>query len=92
MNSSQRVRRALTRSGRPDRVPLQFDLSRPLAELFGARLGIATHYTPAWFEDITYRISNNELRVAMGSDCVVVGMGLPLSYAPAVLPGGAHRE
>ena len=80
MNSKQRVLTALTRHGLPDRVPLQFDLSRALADQFSARAGIPTHYTTAYYEDVTYRLSNNDLRVAMGSDCVIVGAGLPRDY------------
>ncbi|MEN6536567.1 MAG: uroporphyrinogen decarboxylase family protein [Bryobacteraceae bacterium] len=64
----------------PDRVPIQFDLCRSLLDTFGARYGIPVHYTNAWFDDLTYRISGNELRVAMGSDCVVAGIGMPRGY------------
>src|SRR5512147_828634 len=81
MNSKERVRLALTRQGLPDRVPLQFDLSRGLLDKFGQKYGIPVHYTTAYYEDVTYRLSANELRVAMGSDCVVVGAGLPRGYA-----------
>ena len=42
--------------------------------------GIPVHYTTAYYEDVTYRLSANELRVAMGSDCVVVGASLPRGY------------
>jgi uroporphyrinogen decarboxylase len=80
MNSRERVETALRRTGVPDRVPLQFDLCRSLLDDFGAKLGIPVHYTTAWYEDVTYRLSANELRVAMGSDCVVVGAGLPRGY------------
>jgi uroporphyrinogen decarboxylase len=81
MNSKERVMRALRREGLPDRVPLQFDLCRSLLEAFGARHGIAVHYTTSYYEDLTYRISANELRTAMGSDCVVVGGSLPAGYS-----------
>lgn len=80
MNSRERVRTSLKRQGLPDRVPLQFDLSRPLLEKFSERYRIPVHYTQAYYEDVTYRISGNELRVAMGSDCVLVGAGLPRGY------------
>ena len=73
MNSRERVITALRRTGTPDRVPLQFDLCRKLTDAFGAKLSIPVHYTTSYFEDVTYRISANELRTAMGSDCVVVG-------------------
>ena len=64
----------------PDRVPLQFDLCRGLLEKFSQKYRVPVHYTTSWYEDVTYRISGNELRVAMGSDCVVVGASLPRNY------------
>jgi uroporphyrinogen decarboxylase len=84
MNSKQRVTLALTRTGLPDRVPVQFDLSRPLCEYFSSLLGIPALYTTAYYEDVTYRISANELRLAMGSDCVIVGASLPAGYTHPV--------
>lgn len=80
MNSKERVLTAMKREGLPDRVPLQFDLSRALLEKFGEKYGIPIHYTAAYYEDVTYRLSGNELRIAMGSDCVVVGASLPRGY------------
>lgn len=84
MNSRERVITTLTRSGVPDRVPLQFDLCRALTDAFGEKLGIPIHYTTSYFEDLTYRISANELRTAMGSDCVMVGGSLPRGYSHPV--------
>jgi uroporphyrinogen decarboxylase len=81
MKPRDRVLRALRREGLPDRVPLQFDLCRSLLEDFGAKLGITVRYTTSYYEDVTYRISANELRTAMGSDCVVVGGSLPAGYS-----------
>ncbi len=80
MNSKERVLTALRRQGLPDRVPLQFDLSRALLDKFGQKYGLPVHYTTSYYEDVTYRISANDLRVAMGSDCVVVGGSLPRGY------------
>lgn len=80
MNSKERVLTALKRSGTPDRVPIQFDLCRSLLETFGKKYNIPVHYTTSYFEDVTYRISSNELRTAMGSDCVIVGGSLPAGY------------
>lgn len=80
MNSRERVNTALRRTGLPDRVPLQFDLCRQLTDAFGEKLGIPIHYTTSYFEDVTYRISANELRTTMGSDCVIVGGSLPSGY------------
>lgn len=88
MNSKERVRRALTRSEVPDRVPLQFDLSRALTEKFSVKYGLPAQFTTSYFEDVTYRISANDLRVAMGSDCVVVGASLPRGYQHPVDPNG----
>ena len=84
MNSRERVKTVFTRSGVPDRVPLQFDLGRHLTEKFGEKYNIPIHYTTSYYEDLTYRISANELRIAMGSDCVVVGGSLPSGYSHPV--------
>jgi uroporphyrinogen decarboxylase len=59
---------------------LQFDLCRDLLGKFSLKYQVPAHYTPCWFEDVTYRISGNELRLAMGSDCVIVGASLPRDY------------
>ena len=84
MNSRERVKMVFERSGVPDRVPLQFDLCRQLTDQFGEKYNIPIHYTTSYFEDVTYRISANELRTAMGSDCVIVGGGLPRGYSHPV--------
>lgn len=81
MNSKERVRKALRRDGTPDRVPVQFDLCRSLLEDFSSKYGIPVHYSPSYYEDLMYRTSGNELRIAMGSDCVIVGGGLPAGYS-----------
>ena len=74
MNSRERVLKAWGKmEGMPDRVPVQFELCRQLYEHFGKELGIPATYTENLYEDVTYRISANELRVAMGSDVVVTG-------------------
>lgn len=88
MNSKRRVLAALTRKGLPDRVPLQFDLCRSLLEECGAKYGIPVQYNRSVYEDVTYRISANDLRTAMGSDCVVVGAGLPAGYEHPVTADG----
>lgn len=88
MNSKQRVITALTRKGLPDRVPLQFDLCRSLLEQFGQKYGIPVQYNRSYYEDVTYRISANDLRTAMGSDCVVVGAGLPAGYEHPITADG----
>jgi uroporphyrinogen decarboxylase len=88
MNSRERVWRALKRKGLPDRVPLQFDLSKQLLELFSQKYHIPIHYSRAYYEDVTYRLSGNEIRIAMGCDCVTVGGGLPRGYEPVVDENG----
>jgi uroporphyrinogen decarboxylase len=81
MNSRERVLKAFKRlPGFPDRVPIQFDLCRQLCDHFGAELGIPIHYTENPYEDVTYRISANELRVAMGSDVVITGASVSDDY------------
>lgn len=74
MNSRERVLKAFRKiPGLPDRVPVQFDLCRQLTDHFAAIYGINANYTENLYEDVTYRISANELRVAMGSDVVITG-------------------
>jgi uroporphyrinogen decarboxylase len=50
-------------------------------EAFGCKHDIAVEYTISYYEDVTYRISANALRTAMGSDCAVVGGSLPAGYS-----------
>lgn len=74
MNSRERVLKAFKiLPGLPDRVPIQFEMCRQLCDHFGKELEIPVNYTENLYEDVTYRISANELRVAMGSDVVVTG-------------------
>lgn len=74
MNSRERVLKAFKKlPGLPDRVPLQFDLCRQLSEHFAQKLGIPAKFTDNPYEDVTYRISANEVRLALGSDVVVTG-------------------
>jgi uroporphyrinogen decarboxylase len=81
MTPRERVLKAFKRlPGLPDRVPLQFDLCRQLADHFGKELGIPVNYTENLYEDVTYRISANELRLAMGSDVVVTGASVSDNY------------
>jgi uroporphyrinogen decarboxylase len=81
MNSRERVLRAFKRlPGLPDRIPIQFDLCRQLADHFGKIMDIPVHYTENLYEDVTYRISTNELRLAMGSDVVITGASVSDGY------------
>jgi len=76
MNSRERVLKAFKKmEGLPDRVPIQFDLCRQLLEKFGKELGIPVSYTDNLWEDVTYRISGNEIRLALESDIVITGVG-----------------
>jgi len=78
----ERVKIALKRERVPDKVPLEFDLCKSLLEKFSKKLNIPLNYTRSYYEDLTYRISGNEIRTALGSDCVIVGAGLPEEYSP----------
>lgn len=81
MNSRERVLKAFrVIPGLPDRVPIQFDLCRQLADHFGKQLGIPVNYTENPYEDVTYRISANELRVAMGCDVIITGASVSDNY------------
>ena len=82
MNSKERVRLALTRKGIPDRIPIQFDLCKSLIEHFSVKLGIDPGYCWSYYEDLSYRISANEIRTRLGSDCVVVGGSTAADFSP----------
>ena len=74
MTSKDRVFHAFKKKeGLPDTLPIQFDLCPQLIDYFSRELGIEPEYVPSYYEDLTYRISANNIRVAMGSDCIVVG-------------------
>ncbi|MFV2068880.1 MAG: hypothetical protein ACC645_18090, partial [Pirellulales bacterium] len=93
MNSRERVLKAFRKlDGEPDRVPIQFDLCRQLLEHFGEKLGIPVHYTNNLYEDVTFRISGNEIRTAMGSDVVVTGASERAGFKPAVARDGTWRN
>ena len=83
MNSRTRVLKAFRKlDGNPDRVPLQFDLCRQLADIFGKMLGTEPDYSLSYYEDLTYRISANEIRTKLGSDVVVVGGSVASGFMP----------
>lgn len=93
MNSKERVFKAFKKKeGLPDRVPVQFDLCRQHTETFGRKLGIKPDYALSYYEDLTYRISANEIRTKMGSDVVVVGGTVPNGYAPEQVHGDITRN
>ncbi len=81
MTSRDRVLRTFGKlPGRADRVPMQFEMCRQLTDHFSKELGIPAHYTENLYEDVTYRISANELRTEMGSDVVVTGASVSDNY------------
>ncbi len=89
MNARERVLKAFKKmDGIPDRVPVQFDLCKQHLEYFGKKLNIPVSYTNNLFEDVTYRVSGNEIRLAMGSDVVVTGAGVCDDFKTEVLPDG----
>jgi uroporphyrinogen decarboxylase len=89
MNSRERVLRAFKKiEGLPDRVPIQFDLCRALTEHFARTLGVEAEYAGSYYEDLTYRISANEIRTRLGSDVIVVGGTVASGFTPERLDGG----
>jgi uroporphyrinogen decarboxylase len=79
--------------GRPDRVPLQFDLCESLLAHFSRELDIPLNITRNLYEDVSWRISGNEVRVALGSEIVVTGTSEAADYRPDYLPDGRwHNE
>lgn len=86
MISRERVLKAFKKiEGIPDRVPIQFDLCRQHIQSFGKIHGIEPDYALSYYEDLTYRISANEIRTRMGSDVVVVGGTVPYGYTPEII-------
>ncbi len=88
MTSKERVLHAFRRlEGPPDRVPFQFDLCRSLTDHFVATLALSPDYALSYYEDLTYRISANAIRTALGSDVVVVGGQVRSDFQPQVVEG-----
>ena len=93
MTSRERVLKAFGKmDGAADRPPLQFDLCRKLIEDFGGRLGIKPDYSLSYYEDLTYRISANDIRTAIGSDAVVVGGTVRKGFVPEPVSDTASRN
>ena len=83
MTSRERVLKAFNlMEGKQDRSPVQFDLCKQLIEEFGKELNITPDYSSSYYEDLTYRISANDIRTALGSDVVVVGGTVPTGFVP----------
>lgn len=68
MNSKERVRLTLTREGIPDRIPIQFDLCKSLIEYYSQHLGIDPGFSWSYYEDLSYRISANEVDLRSCTD------------------------
>jgi uroporphyrinogen decarboxylase len=87
MKPRERVLKAFRKmNGLPDRVPIQFELCRQLNDHFSKKLNIPVHYTNNMYEDVTYRISCNEIRLALGADVVVTGAAEANDYKKVVEP------
>jgi uroporphyrinogen decarboxylase len=83
MSSRERVLKAFGKmEGTPDRPPVQFDLCRSLTDHFGRKLGMEPEYSVSYYEDLTYRISANEIRTRLGSDVAVVGGTVAEGFKP----------
>lgn len=67
MTSKERVLKAITRDGLPDRVPIQFDLSEPLIEKFSKKYNLPYKLNRSYYEDLTFRIGANSIRTSSGS-------------------------
>ncbi len=90
MTSRERVLKAFRKLPRnPDRAPLQFDCAQPLLEHFSKTLDVPLNYTHNMYEDVTYRISGNEIKLALGSDIIVTGAGRPTGYTPQIQADGS---
>jgi len=74
MKPRERVLHAFRmKEGLPDRVPVQFDLSKNHLEYFAKKLNLPMEITDNLYEDVTWRISGNNVRTALGSDVVITG-------------------
>jgi uroporphyrinogen decarboxylase len=81
MNARERVLKTFGKlPGRADRVPVQFEMCRQLTDHFSRVFNMPAHYTENLYEDVTYRISANELRTHMGCDVVVTGASVSDDY------------
>jgi len=68
------------KEGLPDRVPIQFDLSKNHLEYFAKKLHLPMEITDNPYEDVTWRISGNNVRTALGSDVVITGASVSDDY------------
>ena len=81
MTPRERVLRAFRmKEGLPDRVPIQFDLSRNHLDYYAKKLNLPLEITDNPYEDVTWRISGNNVRTALGSDVVITGASVSDDY------------
>lgn len=93
MTPRERVLKAFRfMDGNPDRVPIQFELCRQHIETFSERYGIPVDITDNIFEDVTWRISANELRLKMGCDIVTCGASTPKGWRAEPASDGTWRN
>lgn len=89
MTPRERVLRAFRlKEGMPDRVPIQFEMCKPLLEHFSKKLDIPLNFNDNLYEDVSFRISGNEIRTAMGCDVVVTGAGTADAFTPHTFDDG----
>jgi uroporphyrinogen decarboxylase len=89
MNARERVMKAWgLMEGDPDRVPVQFDLCKSLLNHFSNELEIPVSITNNLHADVTWRISGNEIRLALGSDVVITGAAEASSFKPGIDENG----
>jgi uroporphyrinogen decarboxylase len=67
-------------------------LCRQHLEHFGKKLGIPVSYTENLYEDVTYRISGNEVRIAMGCDIVTTGAAQASGFVREFASDGTWRN
>lgn len=90
MTARERVLKALKKiPGNPDRVPIQFDLCKQHIEYFSQKYGVGVDITDNIYEDVTWRISANELRLKMGADVVICGASSPADWKPEIAADGS---
>lgn len=89
MTPRTRVLKAFRKmEGNPDRVPLQFELCKQHIAYFSKKYDVPVDITNNIFEDVTWRISANELRLKMGCDVVTVGAATAEGWSPETLDDG----
>lgn len=89
MTARERVMKAWKlMPGNPDRVPVQFELCESLLNHFSKELQIPLSITRNIYEDVTWRISGNEIRIALGCDVVTTGASEAPDFIPVIDSNG----